>query len=114
MQTESSNFPIELVVDVEHQHPLSEPIRTALYAYAEKELRRLAKGHTDIIGAQVTVKAPRERANIPLYEVTATAYVRPTYVAATETASDPMDALRAALHAVERQVRSQRERLRGY
>jgi hypothetical protein len=76
--------------------------KAALYAFPEKELRKLAKGHNDILGM-----------HIPIYEVTVTVTASPTNMAATESADDAMVALRAALHALEREVRSKREKLRG-
>ena len=116
MNTESqpTDFPVELVVDVEHRQPVSKQTREAMYALAVKELRKLAKGHTDIVGANISIQAPHENESIPTYEATVTVAFSPKNVAATEKAKDPMVALRAALHAVEREVRSTREKRRGY
>src|SRR5436190_3670967 len=114
MKTENTDFPIELVIDIENRNPLTQATKDALYALAEKELRNLAKGHTDIGSANITITAPAEKPNIAIYEATVAAAFSPKNVAATERASDPQAALRAALHAVERQVRNERERLRGH
>jgi ribosome-associated translation inhibitor RaiA len=112
--TESTDFSVELVVDVEHREPIGTQTRDAMYELALKELGQLAKGHTDITGANITVKAPHENVNIPVYDVTVTLTFRPNNVVATERAKDPSEALRNALHAVERQVRSKREKMRGH
>jgi ribosome-associated translation inhibitor RaiA len=112
--TEHIEFPFELVVDVEHRQPIGQQTRDAMYALAVKELRKLTKGHSDIVGANISIKAPHENVSIPLYEATVTVVFSPKNMAATETAKDPMAALRAALRAVEREVRSTREKRRGY
>ena len=114
MKTENTDFPIELVIDVEHGELLTQATRNKLHALAEKELRKLAKGHTDIIGANIRIAAPAEKPNIPVYDVTVALSFSPTNLAARESGSDPHTALNAALHAIERQVRSEREKLRGY
>jgi ribosome-associated translation inhibitor RaiA len=114
MATEYTDFPIELVIDIEHREPLSDQTKDDLYALAERELRKLAKGNTDITGANVMITAPAEKGNIPFYEATVSATVRPKNMAACERANSPMEALRSALHALERQVRSKREKLRGH
>jgi ribosome-associated translation inhibitor RaiA len=41
-------------------------------------------------------------------------YVRPSNIAATEKADNPMTALKGALNAVERQVREKRKRLKEH
>ncbi|SRR5258706_2120654 len=112
--TEGTDFPIELVVDVEHRNPVGTQTKDAMNALAVKELNKLAKGHTDITGANITVKAPHENVNIPMFEATVTLTFSPNNVVATENAKDPLEALRNALHAVERQVRNKREKMRGH
>jgi ribosome-associated translation inhibitor RaiA len=112
MNTQFTDFPINLVVDLEHR-PLTDQMQDALFALAEKELHKLAKGNNDIISVRISIKSPSDKPNVPTYAATIAAEVRPSNIAATETANDPTEALRAALRSFERQVRSKREKLRG-
>jgi ribosome-associated translation inhibitor RaiA len=72
----------------------------------------LAEGHDDLIGAAVSIEEPARGENTYLYEATVVAYTRPNNIAGTEKAEQPIQALRGALDAVERQVREKREKLR--
>lgn len=98
-----------------HSELPSEDMNDVLYDEAEQSLRKLQKGHTDLIGGMVSIKEPSHKESPPAYVVTVTAYVRPENMAATEKSSDsPRGALKQALRAVERQVRDKRERLRNH
>jgi len=111
MAEEFTDFPIEFHVEPE----LSEQAEDALYEMTEKQLRDLAKGHTDITNGAVHIKQPARNEGSPhIFEVNVTLAVRPNNIAATEKQSDPAAALRSALKAVERQVREQRDRLRDH
>jgi ribosome-associated translation inhibitor RaiA len=79
---------------------------------AEVRLRQLANGHRDVTGASVVIRKPAERSSAFIYEARVVAYVRPENITAAEAADSPATALHHALHAVERQVREKRDRLR--
>ncbi|GAB4441746.1 MAG: hypothetical protein Kow00120_10360 [Anaerolineae bacterium] len=102
------DFTIEFHTDV-----LGEMEERALFDEADTRLReRLAAGHDDVTGAAITISLPAHGTTPPLYEATVVVYVRPENVSATEKADNPAAALKGALDAVERQVRSKREKLR--
>ncbi|MFZ6031363.1 MAG: HPF/RaiA family ribosome-associated protein [Chloroflexota bacterium] len=83
-----------------------------LAAEAERRLRALREGHTDLVGAAVAI-VELSNANTPhAYEVRVVVYTRPTYIAATEKGETSRQALKGALDALERQVRQKREKLR--
>lgn len=84
-----------------------------LYDTIDRRLRALAHGHTDITGAQATIR-PSGNGKDHDIDATITVYMRPTYLSATEEARTPEIAVDAALDDLERQVRKQREKLRGY
>lgn len=77
---------------------------------AEDRLRQLATGHRDIIGASVATESvtPFE------YRARVVVYMRPENVTAEEKDDSAETALRSAVHSIERQVRSQRERRREF
>ena len=84
-----------------------------LKAEVEARLRRLAEGHTDMIGASVAVDKPAENRSTPfIYRARIVAFVRPEQVAAVEMADTVEGAVTGALQALERQVRERREKLR--
>jgi ribosome-associated translation inhibitor RaiA len=81
---------------------------------AERRLRQLAEGHSDLIGASVAVEpaAQNQNAETLLYQARIVAYIRPSNLAATEQAESAEAALKGALEAIERQIREHREKLR--
>lgn len=85
---------------------------TTLQDEVEDRIRELAKGNTDITAAQVHIR--KYGLNDDPFEATVSASVRPAAIAATETGRSAEAALKGALDAFERQVRDQREKLRGY
>ena len=93
---------------------LTNEVEDTLFVEADKRLRSLAKGHTDVVGAAVTLKEPAHEVGPPIFEATVVTYVRPSNIAATEKADNPMTALKGALNAVERQVREKRKRLKEH
>lgn len=104
-QQEFTDFPIEFYNEVNDD--------SALYDEVDNRLRWLAKGHTDITGATVNVRD----ANLGTEsgtEVTVVIYGRPNNLASTVVAPQPIAAIKGALDGIERQVREQREKLRGY
>jgi ribosome-associated translation inhibitor RaiA len=103
---EHTDFPIEFRNDVEDSD-------IDFYVEIEKRIRDLALGHKDITGATASLESIAVR-ETPFFEASIVVYVRPNNVAAVEKANDPLKALQGALDAVERQIRDQREMLRGH
>lgn len=102
-------FAFEFLNEVQSLGP---QVEDHLREEAERRLRTLQKGHTDLIGAAVSVEQPIHAETPFLFQARVVAYVRPKNIAATTEESDAMGALKGALDAVERQVREQRARLR--
>lgn len=82
-----------------------------LKAEVETRLRKLADHHKDIVGAAVAVTAPA-KTDLPfLYRARIVMYGRPDDVVAAKQDDTVQGALKAALSAVERQVREQRDKM---
>lgn len=78
---------------------------------ADKRLRKLAWGHTDMVGVSVAVE-PIVQVETPFrYQVRIVAYTRPEYLTIVEKDTAPQVALRKALDALERKVRETRDEL---
>jgi ribosome-associated translation inhibitor RaiA len=90
-----------------HEAPL---VDEGVRAETEDRLRRLADGHRDMIGASVATDyvAPYE------YRARVVVYMRPENLTAEEKDDSAETALRSAVHSIERQVRSQREKRREF
>jgi ribosome-associated translation inhibitor RaiA len=101
------DFTIEFNSDLENKS-----FEGQLLSQAEARLRALAEGHTDLIGAAVTIREPAKAETAPLHEATVVAYVRPENIVGKDKQESAIGALKGALDAVERQVRDKRERLR--
>jgi ribosome-associated translation inhibitor RaiA len=99
------DFHIEFQSDVAH-------LDDALVWEAERRLRELAKGQTDLIGAAVAVESLAGQETGHVFQARVVAYVRPDNIVAVEKRNAPETALKGALDAVERQVREMREKLR--
>lgn len=84
----------------------------ALRGEAERRLRDLAAGHTDMIGASVAIEQLVHAETPHVYEARVVAYTKPENVAANEKGDTAMTALKGVLDALERQVREVRD-LRG-
>jgi ribosome-associated translation inhibitor RaiA len=99
------DFTIEFSSDL-----TNEAMDMRLFEEADNRLRGLAQGHTDMIGAAVTVRQAAHGETPYLFKATVVVYVRPENVAATEKADNELAALKGALDAVERQVREDRRK----
>ena len=95
-----------------NEAPLSEELELELAAEADRRLRDLAEGHTDIIDASVSVEELTGAETPHRYQVRAVVYMRPDNVVAVEKQETVKGALKGALSAVERQVREYRNKLR--
>lgn len=91
---------------------LGDVLNERLQTEAETRLRKLQQGHTDLIGAAVSIEQPAKAETAFLYRARVVVYIRPENLAATAQEGDPLAALKRALSQVERQVREQRDRLR--
>ncbi|MCE7984973.1 MAG: 30S ribosomal protein S30 [Caldilinea sp. CFX5] len=103
------DFTYEFFTEVQN---LGDALHERLQTEAETRLRKLQQGHTDLIGAAVSIEQPAKAETAFLYRARVVVYIRPENLAATAQESDPLVALKRALSQVERQVREQRERLR--
>ncbi len=79
---------------------------------AERRLRDLIKGHSDMIGASVAVEQFVNKTTPFVYRARAVVFVRPDNLCAEERADTPEGALQGALDGVIRQVRERRDRRR--
>jgi ribosome-associated translation inhibitor RaiA len=77
----------------------------------ETRLRGLADYHTDMVGAAVAITAPAKNELPFLYRARIVVYTRPDEVVAAKQDDTIQGALKAALSAVERQIREQREKM---
>lgn len=91
---------------------LTDHVEAELRAEAERRLKALVDGHTDIVGASVAVEELTGEETPHLYEVRVVVYMRPEDVVAVEKQETVEGALKGALDAVERQVRSERAKRR--
>lgn len=78
---------------------------------AESRLQALADGHTDLIGAAVTVEELSNDETPHSYRARVVAYIRPTDIAGIEMSDTMEGALKGALVATERQIRKKRDKL---
>jgi ribosome-associated translation inhibitor RaiA len=83
-----------------------------LRAEAYDRLLALTEGHTDIVGASVTLEELTAETTPHRYEAQVIVYIRPDNLAAVEKDERAELALKGALSAVERQVREFRNKLR--
>ena len=77
---------------------------------AEKRLLKLSEGHSDMIGASISVERQAHGTTPHLYRARVTVYVRPKNLHAQEKHKNMRSALKSALDAIERQVREKREK----
>jgi ribosomal subunit interface protein len=101
--------------DYEFQNKLGDigDMAEKLEAEVDTRLRKLTKGNTDITGASVILEHVDKTAQTPyLFRARIVLYTRPEYIAADQQADTAIAAMKAALDAVERQVREKRNKLR--
>lgn len=77
----------------------------------EQRLQELSSSHSDIVGAAVALEKTADTKTYDLYRVRIVLYMRPQDIVVTKQDSDPMVTLREALHTIEDQVRTAREKL---
>jgi len=98
-----TDFDFEFYSEVEH-------VGEDLKIEAEDRLRELGVGYKDMIGASVAVEKTAERESGEIYQARVVAYTKPEHIAAVRKAGNVESALKAALNAVEKQVRKKREK----
>jgi hypothetical protein len=91
---------------------LPDQVEADLWTEADRRLRALAEGHTDIVDAAVAVEELTGDTTPHLYEARVVVYIRPEDIVAVEKQETAEGALKGALDAVERQVRERRVKLR--
>lgn len=85
-----------------------------LYELAYDEITDITEGHTDIVGASVSIEELSSGITPHAYQARVVLYVRPEHIAATEVKPSALEALQQALEAAIRQVREKRNKLRKY
>lgn len=103
---------VDFSFEFRNEVPLPENVKAKLRSEAEGQIRSLAEGHTDVIGASVATEELTGSTTPHRYEVRVVVYMRPEHVAAVEKQETVEGALNGALSAVERQVREARNKLR--
>lgn len=84
------------------------------YELAYDEITEIAEGHTDIVGASVSIEELSSGTTPHAFQARVVLYVRPEHIAATEVKPSALEALQQALDAAIKQVREKREKLRNY
>jgi len=84
------------------------------YKLAYDEITDVAKGHSDIVGASVSLEELSAEETPHAYQARVVLYVRPSHISATEVMPAALDALQNALDAAVAQVREKREKLKNY
>lgn len=84
----------------------------ALRFEANRRLRALTEGHTDITGASVAIEELTGETTPSRFRARVVVYIRPDNLASVEKADTAEGALKGVLSAVERQVREFRKKLR--
>lgn len=103
----ATEFPIEF-----HAEPAG--FNDQLREKTRARLRRLKGEHTDMVGASVTVEEIAKGETAFRYEFTVVAYMRPDRLVASKKGADVRQAMKQALHALERQVRERRAKLKEH
>jgi LPS O-antigen subunit length determinant protein (WzzB/FepE family) len=85
-----------------------------LYQLAYSNISDLAIGHTDIVGAKVSLEELSSGATPQAFQARVVLYVRPEHIAATKVASSSVEALQQALNAATKQIQEKRNKLRNY
>jgi ribosome-associated translation inhibitor RaiA len=86
-------------------------LESELFDEANRRLRALAAGHDDLRGAAINLRQPAHGETPYLFEAAVVAYARPEDIAASEKHQEPLNALKGALSAIERQVRQKRDKM---
>jgi len=98
----------EFYIDYENK---DENFNDELIAEVEARLRELASQQSDLVGAAVSITVPGQGETQFLYQARVVVYARPEDMAAVKKEDTPEGAMKAALDAIERQVREKREKL---
>jgi hypothetical protein len=85
-----------------------------LYELAYAEITEIAEGHTDVVGASVSIEELSSGMTPHAFQARIVLYVRPEHIAATEIKPSALEALQRALDAAIKQVREKRDKLRNY
>jgi hypothetical protein len=102
-------FPFDFEFLNQTQQPDSE-----LYQIAYDQITEMAQGHTDIVGAKVSLEELSSDATPHAFQARVVLYVRPEHIAATEIAPSSLGALQQALNAATKQLQEKRNKLRNY
>lgn len=107
--TNHQEFPFDFEFFNQTQQPDAD-----LYQLAYDKIIDLAEGHSDIVGAKVSLEELSSGATPYAFQALVVLYVRPEHIAATEVAPSSLEALQHALNAATKQVHEKRNKLRNY
>jgi ribosome-associated translation inhibitor RaiA len=105
MMTTKTDFTFEFYSEIPN-------LDASLKTGTERQLRGLARDHTDMIGASVSVEELTGATTPHVYQARVVVYMRPNDIVAVEKEETAEAALQAAFETVERQVRECRAKLR--
>lgn len=103
---------MDFALEFRNEVGLPANVKAEMRTEAERWLRALLEGHTDITGAEVAVEELTGDTTPHVYEVRVVVYMRPESIVAVEKQETAIGALKGSLSAVERRVREYREKLR--
>lgn len=103
----------EFPFDFEFLNQTNQP-DAPFYELAYEEITGIAKGHTDIVGASVSMEELSSGSTPHAYQARVVLYVRPEHIAATEVRPSALEALKRALDAAIKQTREKRNKLQNY
>ena len=107
--TEKNKFPFDF--EFYNETDLPDP---EYYDLAYEQITEAASGHSDIVGASISLEELSGDETPHAYQAIVTLYVRPNNIAAKEVKPAALDALQDALDAAIGQVREKREKLKKY
>ena len=98
----------ELPIELDIENPV---LKEQLKVEIENRLQALAEGHSDLTGASIALEQPVHGETDYLYQARVVVYTRPENIYASEKKETAEGAMKAAIQAVERQVREKRDKL---
>ena len=101
----------DYAIEFRNEVGLPEGVKAEMRSEAEERIRALLEGHTDIVGAEVSIEELTGDTTPHMYEARVVVYMRPESAVAVEKQETAVGALKGSLSAVERQVRQYREKL---
>jgi len=102
----------DFAIEFRSEAGLPPSVQAEMRSEAERRLRALLEGHTDMVSGEVAIEELTDDTTPHMYEVRVVVYMRPDSVVAVEKQETAIGALKGSLSAVERQIREYRQKLR--